>query len=256
MTIGGNVCIRNGRDLDYCFRECITSLLPVCDEVVVCDGSSTDGTQEEIREWMKLEPKIKLCVYDWPNPKGDINFWVNWLNYCRKHVKSDYMLQLDADEILDESSYPALQEIRELPYPQYFSIWCDRLNFWGDPQHLIPHGVCLSHRVIRLAPQTVWMPSDGPHPDGCECVGMARDWRKPITIFHYGFLRKSEAFFKKARSLQEFFFNSYDYRLEAVEDHPDWMHQIKDVEWTSRLLDYHGSHPAIAKGWLRDRGYL
>lgn len=255
MTLGGNVCIRNGIELDYCFREAISSLLPVCDEVVVCDGQSTDGTQEEIREWMKLEPKIKLCVYPWPDPKGDIDFWVNWLNYARLHVRSDFMIQLDADEVLCESSHPAISEIRSLSYPQYFSVWCDRLNFWGDSQHLIPHGVCLGDRVIRVAPQNVWMPSDGPHPNGGECVGMARGWKKPITIFHYGFLRKPDAFFKKARSLQQFFWNSYDKRLADVEGDPNWARNIKDVEWTDKLVPYTGNHPTCARGWLKERGY-
>jgi glycosyltransferase involved in cell wall biosynthesis len=256
MTLGGNICIRNGNDLDYCWREAIASLLPVCDEVVVCDGESTDGTQEEIREWMRLEPKIKLCVYPWPNPKGDVDFWVTWLNFARMHVRSDFMLQLDADEVLCESSYPAIEQIRKLAYPQYFSVWCDRLNFWGDIQHTIPPGVCLSHRVIRIAPQTVWMPSDGPHPNGGECVSMARSWKKPITIFHYGFVRKTGAFLKKARALQEYFFNSYDNRLASVEGDPAWMHRVPDVEWINRLLPYNGGHPVVAHGWLRERGLL
>src|SRR5438132_6241086 len=105
MTLGGNVCIRNGNALDYCWREAVQSLLPICDEVVVCDGESTDGTQEEIREWMQREPKIKLCVYPWPDPKGDIDFWVKWLNYSREHLTTDWHIQLDADEVLSDRSY-------------------------------------------------------------------------------------------------------------------------------------------------------
>lgn len=256
MTLGGNVCIRNGNELDYCWREAVASLLPVTDEVVVCDGMSTDGTQEEIREWITREPKIKLCVYPWKDPKGDIDFWVNWLNFCRIHVRSDFMIQLDADEVLSERSYPAVLKIKEMLYPQYFSVWCSRYNFWRDEKHLIPPGVCLSDRVIRIAPQNVWLPSDGVHRNGGEAVGMARDWKEQIQIFHYGFLRKPEAFFKKARALQGYFFDSYDYRLANVENDPKWMETIKEVEWIDRLIEYNGPHPIIAQPWLKERGFL
>ncbi len=255
ITLGGNVCVRNGIELDYCWRECVESLLPICDEVVICDGESDDGTQEEIRAWAAVEPKIKLCVYPWPDPKGDLEFWVNWIQYARQHVKSDFMIQLDADEILCPTSYAALNELRNMDYPQYFSLWFDRLNFWKDHKHTIPPGVCLGHRVIRVAPRGVWMPSDGPHPNGAECVGMARDASSPMTIFHYGFLRKHDAFFRKARALQKYFFNSYDYRLEEQEGNGSWMEDIRNVEWTQNLVPYHGEHPPIAKPWLAQRGY-
>lgn len=260
MTLGGNVCIRNGNSLDYCWRESIQSLLPVCDKVVVCDGESTDGTQEEIRHWMKSEPKLELCVYQWPYPKGDNDFWVKWLNYARQHIKQDFQIQLDADEVLSERSYPEILKLKELN--GRFSAWCHRYNFWKDAQHLIPHGVCCSHRVVRMAPQNVWLPSDGPHPDGTEAVAMARD--TGIEIFHYGFLRQPAAFFRKAKALQGYFFNSYDSRLAAAEERlkilegegkpGNWMEQC-DIEWLDRLIPYAGPHPVIMQPWLELRDY-
>ncbi len=250
-TIGGNVCIRNGNDLDYCWRECIESLLPVCDEVVVCDGESTDGTQEEVREWCRREPKLKLCVYPWPNPVADIEFWVKWLNFAREHVKADLHLQLDADEILSERSYA---EVLAHAGDGRHSVWCKRLNFWQDHRHLIPPGVHLSHRVVRMAPQDVWMPSDGPHPRGAEAVSMAVE--TGIEIFHYGFLRERKAFFKKERGLHEMFFNTWDPRLTEVETrNGNWMSEIKNLEWLPDLRTYEGYHPQLIHDWLKKRGY-
>lgn len=247
--------VRNGISLDYCFRECIRSMLVICDEVVVSDGESEDGTQEELREWAAREPKLKLCIYPWPDPKGDIDFFVNWIQYTRQHVSSDYILQLDADEVLDDRSHEALELVKQLDNPKPFSLWADRLNFWRDHKHLIPHGFCCGDRVIRVAPQKAWLASDGPHPGGVEVVMMARPWPKPITIFHYGFLRDPRAYFRKSRALQGFFFDSYDQRLANVEDDPRWMEHIKDVEWTDKLVPYNGHHPEVAKQWLKERGY-
>ncbi len=262
MTIGGNVCVRNGIDLDYCWRESIQSLLPVCDIVVACDGESTDGTQEEIREWMKREPKLRLCVYPWPDPKNDNNFWVTWLNYCREHIDCDYQLQLDADEVLAEWSYPVINDYKQRFDGKRFSLWCNRLNFWSDSKHLVPHGVCCGHKVVRLAPQNVWLPSDGPHPLGSEAIAMAID--SPVEIFHYGFLREREAFFRKAKALQNYFFGGYDSRLTAAEERTDiliaegspgnWMEHC-GMEWLDRLIPYAGPHPAGMGQWLEKRGY-
>lgn len=258
MSLGGNVCVRDGIKLDYCWREAVLSLLPVCDVVVVCDGGSTDGTLEEVRAWCDREPKLKLCCYPWTDPRGDIEFWVNWLNFAREHVPCTHHIQLDADEVLDEHSYGAVRKYARANNPRY-TLKCARLNFWRDHRHLIPHGVCLGHEVVRLAPQEMWLPSDGAHPKGSEAVAAAYPSPPHITIFHYGFLRRRDAYFAKSKALHGFFFNGYDQRLvdaeKDTEQGGNWMDAIKNVEWTERLLPYDGHHPAVAHGWLRERGY-
>lgn len=250
-TIGGNVCIRNGTSLDYCWKESVLSLLPVCDSVVVCDGESDDGTYLEIQEWAGREPKLAVCVYKWQNPKGDVNFWTDWLNYARIHLHTDWHLQLDADEVLHEKSYP---EILEFVKHGNRSAICTRHNFWLDHRHTIPDGVCVGKQVYRLAPQRLWMPSDAPNPLGDELCGMTVP--SAIEIFHYGCLRKRQAFFDKAKLIQGYFFNSYDPRLDVADKvEGSWMAAPCMAEWNHRLDPFTGTHPAIMKGWLAERGY-
>jgi len=249
-TLGGNVVVRNGNSLDFCWREAIRSLLPVCDVVSVSDGESDDGTQEEIREWMKAEPKIVLNVYPWPNPKGDPDWFVKWLNYNREHTRADWQFQLDADEVLHEKSYEQIREFIQTPGQTGVVT---RHNFWLDHRHTIAEGICLGKRVIRLAPQKLWLASDGYHPKGEEAASLGR--MTGIEIFHYGFIRKPEAFFKKERLLQNYFFDSYDPRLEAQEKNPNWMAEPSVGDYCGHLDDYSGSHPAVAQDWLRERGY-
>lgn len=251
-TIGGNVCIRNGNELDYCWRECIQSLLPVCDEVVVCDAQSTDGTLEEIRAWMEREPKIKLCIYEWPNPKGDPDFWVKWLNYSREHLHTDWHLELDADEILSEKSYPIVRQFCSQPHRR--SAWCTRWNFWRDHRHTIPEGVCLGKHVVRLAPRNVWLPSDGPHPHGAEAIAMAQ--MTGIEIFHYGFLRMRAPLFAKEKLLQRYFFDGYDERMVRGEAYMgNWMEMPGICGWENRVDKFDPEHPAVIRDWLKQRGY-
>ena len=76
-----------------------------------------------------------------------------------------------------------------------------------------------------------------------------------IEIFHYGFLRKREQFFKKERLLQGMFFNSYDPRLvEAEKFNGNWMSMPNLCGWENNLADYGGDHPKVALKWLNERG--
>lgn len=251
MTLGGNVVIRDGNRLGFCWRECIESLLPVCDIVSVCDGESTDGTQEELRYWCKREPKLSLCVWPWRNPKGQPDWFVEWINYNREHVKADWQFQIDADEVLHESSYG---EIREFIEKGRRTAVVTRWNFWRDTAHTIPDGFCCGKHVIRLAPQNMWLASDGFHPKGQEATTVALPTK--IQIFHYGFIREREKFFAKEKLLQGYFFDTYDPRLAAAEKHDgNWMAMPGVTGWEDKLDDFGGVHPSVALPWLRELGH-
>lgn len=254
MTLGGFTMIRNGVMLDYCFEQCIQSLLDSpCDVVAVSVATGNeDDTEQIMRDWAAREPRISLNMYEWPNPQGDADFFVKWISYARQHTIADMVLELDADEVLHEEAYPHLQKLKERT--GRFSCKFHRLNFWRDAKHLCPHGVNCGHEVVRLGPQNVFMPSDGYHPDATELMQMQIDVPE-MRIMHYGFLRRPDAYFKKARRLQGYFFNTYDPRLEAVENKPDWHSQPGVTGWEGNLLDFNGSHPARMRGWLEQRGY-
>jgi hypothetical protein len=190
-------------------------------------------------------------VWPWPEPKGDWEFWVKWLNYAREHLKSDWHFQLDADEVLHEKSYDEVRRFIEQPNR---SAIVTRYNFWKDHRHTIMEGICLGKRVIRIAPARMWMPSDGYHPLGEAVAQMSHP--TGIEIFHYGFIRKRDAFFDKERRLQNYFFNTYDPRLEAVEKIPtNWMEEPSVGDYCGNLDPYSGSHPEVARQWLKERGY-
>src|SRR5437868_2361863 len=100
MKISGYVNVRNGIRLDYCFREAILSLVPACDEVVVCDSDSDDGTTQAILDLMEIHPSIRYLNRPWDNPHRHITWWVEWLNWTRERLEYPLQLTLDADEVL------------------------------------------------------------------------------------------------------------------------------------------------------------
>lgn len=249
-TLAGILCIRNGTGLDYCWEEAGRSLLGVCDELVICDSDSDDGTRQRMDEWAARETRINLVNFPWTDPRGTNLFWPEWVNYARQHAKSKWIVALDADEILHENSYAEVRDAAN----QGRALICHRFNFWRDAQHLIPHGHCCGHEVVRVGPQNIIMPSDYPIPGSDVIMAMAVPSK--VEIMHYGFLRKREAFFKKARAIQRIWCDSYDPRLESAEDDPTpWMENHKVSEWINDLIPFEKTHPEIIKPWLRERGY-
>lgn len=247
--LSGYVCVRNAVLLDYCLREAVESLLPVCDEVIICDGESTDGTKTMVFDLWVNNPQVRMITCPWSNPVRKIDFWVEWINFARQHCAFDMQLELDADEVLDSSSYDLIRHL----LPKRGSHNFTRLNFWKDPQHLAPYNRCCGTMVARMAPSDLYMPSDEPNPAVTPNARTRAVDTPGLRIFHYGFLRNPDAFVRKSREVQNMFFGSVDSRITEMAD--------QGKRWDEReyfdlpLQNYNGEHPPVAHKWLKDRGY-
>lgn len=245
--------IRNGISLDYCFEEAIKSMLPICEQVVISDCESTDGTREFLEEWAKNEPKLKVVTYPWTDPRGDHAWFPAWINATRANLTTDYVTYTDGDECWHTDAYPIIRQFMD----EDKVMMAYRYNFWRDAKHLIPVGHCLGVNVIRLAPnKPEWhLPSDYPTPQSAEVSRRAVYCK--AGVMHYGFLRKREHFFKKARAVARIFDGgTFDPRLENAEKFEgNWMLADGLSPWTDALDDFRGKHPQVIIQWLRDRGY-
>jgi len=253
MTLGGYICVRNGDSGDYCWREAATSLLPVVDELILCDSDSVDGTREAMDRLADSEPKIRVINYPWPAPKGDGKWWTTWLNFAREHLKTDFQITVDADEILSDhpDCHTAIRDALADGKPRTFN----RLNFWKDASHLIPEGHAVGKHVVRFGPTSYWMPSDEGHRGG-ELPILDNSVRDPrLEIFHMGFLRRKDAFWRKAKVVLGAFFNTYDTRLVSLESAGKPLADVQDCEWTKDIVPWQGWMPNAAERWLAERGH-
>jgi len=250
---GFTVC-KNAISLDYCIRECIESLLPVCDEVVVGEMGSDDGTLTFLLDWAAHEPKLRIVmINDWTTARGDPKWFVEALNQTREHLKYSMMLQLDADEVLcdDEDTRGAIKRA----FDNNDAIALNRLNFVRDPVSLIPENECCGKYVVRVGPSHLWLPSDEPHARGeIHLLDMAHHEPRAL-IYHLGFLRRRESFFAKARVVLGAFFNEFDTRLAAAES--EGTHPFEKFPWWNRLESFpaHYGYPKAVRQWMEDRGY-
>lgn len=248
--LSGFICIRNAVELDYCIVESALAMIPVVDELVLCDGESTDGTKDILSDLARSDSRVRVITYPWKNPYRSLTFWTDWLNYARQRLVFDHMLTTDADEVLDPASH---DQIRALAGTGRSSLF-QRLNFWKDAQHLAPHNRVCGEMVARMGPTELYMPSDEPQPAVSPNVRTNAEIFPSLRIFHYGFLRKPDAFVKKADAISNMFFGSTDPRLAEM--------QAAGKRWDERdyfdglpLREFHGQHPEVARGWLRERGY-
>jgi hypothetical protein len=102
--------------------DCLRSLLPVADEVLIADTGSTDGTQALARQF-----PVTLWEIPWQNHFAQAR------NQVLAKAQGDWILSIDADERLSPASCKVLQQLKHyrfLPL-QTYAIAC--LSVYEEP---------------------------------------------------------------------------------------------------------------------------
>lgn len=250
IVLSGFTQCHNALSLDYCIEACIRSLLPICDEVVVSDKASDDGTKEWLKAWARDEPKLRIIDMPWDPPNGVGPVWfVKWINDTRAHLRGKMMLHLDCDEVLDECAYPEIKVAVAL----HEARWFDRINYVKDALHKVPNGYVCGTEVARLGPSDWEMPSDEPRYQGEPPIRARAKKHPSLVIHHFGMLRRRAAFFAKSKIVQKIWNSGYDHRLHQAE--------VEDLPWYELFDEWKpvmSSHTLPRHGlpWLQQRGYL
>jgi glycosyltransferase involved in cell wall biosynthesis len=130
--ISGYTQTRNCIEQRYPWVESINSLLGFCDEVVVVDGGSTDGTWEKLLELAESEPRLKPLqhVRDW-NDKRFALFNGQQKAVAREKCTGDFCWQVDIDEVVHEEDYAKVRNLAK-NFPREIDILALPLvEFWG-----------------------------------------------------------------------------------------------------------------------------
>jgi len=100
----------------YPFVESIASALPICDEFLISDGYSQDGTYEVIQKIAILNPKVKVFRDPWPNKKN-VTVLTDVTNILRARCHCDYIFLVQANEVIHEQSAPLIKAFPKI-FPQ------------------------------------------------------------------------------------------------------------------------------------------
>lgn len=110
MKVSGFTIIRNGVEFEYPFIESIKSVLPLCDEMIVAVGNSTDNTLEMVKAIDSPKIRIIQTVWDDTLREGGRVLAVETDKAKAAISKdSDWGIYIQADEVLHEQDYPEIR---------------------------------------------------------------------------------------------------------------------------------------------------
>lgn len=133
-TISGYTTIRNVFSQGYPWRKSIASLLQFCDEVVVVDCGSDDGSYEMIKEWSEKEKRIKLFqkIVDTKDPRFAVKVDGEMKAYARSLCSSDWCWQQDIDEVVHENDAPKIKSFAANLPKAIHLVALPVIEYWGD----------------------------------------------------------------------------------------------------------------------------
>ncbi len=106
MKISGVTIVKNAIDFDYPIMECIQSLLPIVDEMIVSVGDGKDNTEDVIKTITNDKIKIVHSVWDNKIKIGGSVLAVETDKVIKQVAKdSDWIFYLQADEVIHEKDY-------------------------------------------------------------------------------------------------------------------------------------------------------
>lgn len=103
MTLGICMIVKNEEDV---LARCLDSVRGIYDELVIVDTGSTDRTVEIAKRYTE-----NVYFFEW------IEDFAAARNYSFAQAKSDYLMWLDADDVLDEPNRDALIDLKKTLSP-------------------------------------------------------------------------------------------------------------------------------------------
>ena len=156
ITLSGYTTTKNVIESDYPWTEAIRSLLGFCDEVVVVDGGSTDGTWEQLQTMSQLQGDGRLKVHqvkrDW-SAKRFALFDGQQKAVARSLCSGDWCWQQDIDEVVHEDDYEKIKKLtRQMPKPCNL-VSLPVIEYWGGTEKIRVDATPWKWRLSRNNPQ-------------------------------------------------------------------------------------------------------
>lgn len=243
MLLSGFTFIRNALKFDFPITECVESMLPLVDELVINVGKSEDGTEALVETYRS--PKIRIIHSVWDDTKTDRGLVLSeQTNIALEACRGRWALYLQADEALHEAEHPFIRKAVEeadregaAGGPELDGFRLRYLHFYGGygliqrPWNWYPSEI----RILRKA-------------SGAKSYGDAQTFRIPrggadhelktglldAHVFHYGHARAPEVMARKIR---------YFHRFWHGDSHGIAVEKAYNLDWKN-LVWYWGSHPA------------
>lgn len=200
MQISGLTIIRNALTNGYPIAEVIDNLALISDEVIVCDGHSTDGTAE----YLQTRTDITLYQDRWNLQSRNGLEFANITNCGLERCNGDYVFYLQADEIMHPSDLLKLQEL--IRTGKYNAIFCDFHHIRYDFDYALNAGYKSAIRAIRnkCGISSAY--------DGYSFLGNIDPcFQSDVVIYHFGYVFLRNIFRKMINHADCFYHEAKNY---------------------------------------------
>lgn len=243
MKVSGFTFIRNAIKYDYPIVEAISSILPICDELVVAVGNSGDETRKLIENINS--PKIKIIDTVWDDSLragGKVLAVETDKAFKEISSDSDWAIYIQGDEVLHEKFLDPIKQamLHWIDNPEVEGLLLDYLHFYGSYDF-----VGDSRRWYRKEVRIVR--NDPEIKSYRDAQGFRKNNRplkvKPVkaTMYHYGWVKPPEAQQAKQET-----FNKLWHDDEWVEKK---VPKVESFDYTNidSLVHFKDTHPQVMK---------
>ena len=241
MKVSGFTFIRNAEKFDYPIVETISSILPLCNEVIVAVGNSDDNTRRWIDNIDKQKVKILDTVWDDSLREGGRVLAVETNKAFDAIAEdSDWAFYMQGDEVVHEQHLQVIWDAMEKwkDHPEVDGLLFNYLHFYGAYQY-IGDSRKWTRREIRVIRNDKTIRSFG------DAHSFRRNNRilrvKPVdaVMYHYGWVKPPS----HQQSKQKFF--------HGLWHNDEWVnsnvpaHEKFDYSGIDSIALFTGTHPKV-----------
>jgi glycosyltransferase involved in cell wall biosynthesis len=201
MKVSGFTFVRNAVKFGYPAVESIKSILPLCDEIIVVIGNSTDGTLEMINNIGSTKIKIIETVWD-DNLREGGKILAQQTDIALSNCQYEWCFYLQADEVLHEKFYSSIRTAMEkyIDSPEVQGLLFDYIHFYGS-YWTIGTGRQWYRKEIRTIRNKIGIRSFR-DAQGFRLGGKKLQVKHTgAQIFHYGWAKPTEQMIAKQKNL-------------------------------------------------------
>ena len=242
MRVVGFTIVSSAVQLDFPVLESLRSILPLCEELVVNVGPSSDGTLDLVRSLD--DPRLRVIEGRWDPSLGGRVLAVETqraLDACR----GDWAIYIQADEVLHEAGLERLRAAMTGARgdTRVEGLLVEFVHFYGSADW-VAGGRAWYNREVRVVRPGG---SVGSHADAQgfrrRDGSRIRARRSEATYHHYGWARPMVVLAAKRQADNALFYGGEPRRSPVGERLP------REIG----LARFGGTHPQVMEGWIRAR---
>lgn len=238
MKVSGFTFIRNAVLLDYPIVAAIQSILPLCDEVVVAVGNSTDDTLALIQN---IDPKVRIIQTTWDDTlreNGRVLAVETDKALAAINPAADWAIYIQGDEVLHEADHQnILKAMTRFQHDQDVDgLLFDYLHFYGSYDYIGVSNNWYKKEIRIIKPgRGIFSFRDA------QGFRKAPDQKLKVApanarVFHYGWVKDPQAMQRKQESFHKLWHDDAwlekNIKVATAFDYEDHIHELARFEGT------------------------